>query len=167
MVAHSHDATIAVCRALAEDFGVVGTSLTHVYPEVISTQSGFFWGVTFPLCCGARCILLDPVNTRSNPLAWLRTISDYQATVSAAPGSLFSGAARQQAGVPKTEPFSLAAWRVAALEAGGVRQQTVDRFNDTFARLGLRPTTLRFAMHATQLAGPLAAPIHNDRADLA
>lgn len=103
---------------------------------------GFIGGLGFPFYHGCDLHLIPTENFIRNPAIWLKTISDARATLSPAPtfsydllGSRVSDA--------RLQGIDLSSWRYAWVGAEPIFLKTLQRFNERFARCGLRETTLK------------------------
>ncbi len=85
--------------------------------------------------------LLGPETFVTDPVRWLRTISEKRATISAAPSFAYSLCLER---IDETElvGVNLSSWRVGLNGAEPVAPAVMTRFSERFARRGLRPETL-------------------------
>lgn len=80
----------------------------------------------------------DPSNFMRNPVRfWLRIISDYKATITAAPNSAYEACARLTA-LRRFEGLDLASCRAAFWGAEPIHRETLERFESAFAEYGYR-----------------------------
>jgi acyl-CoA synthetase (AMP-forming)/AMP-acid ligase II len=80
----------------------------------------------------------DPSNFVRNPIRfWLQLISQYRATITAAPNSAYEACARLAA-MRKFEDLDLSSCRAAFWGAELIHPQTLQRFHDAFAPYGFR-----------------------------
>ena len=98
---------------------------------------GLIGNVLQPLYVGARCILMSPMSFLQRPLQWLQAITRYHATTSGGPNFAYDLCVRK-AKAEELETLDLSSWSVAFNGAEPVRQETMDRFAETFAPCGFR-----------------------------
>jgi acyl-CoA synthetase (AMP-forming)/AMP-acid ligase II len=103
---------------LYHDMGLIGCVLAAVY-------------------AGYPSVLMDPRDFLRRPARWLRAMSRYRATVSAAPDFGYALAARRTTPAER-EGLDLSAWRTAIDGAEPVRAETMAAFADAFAPAGFR-----------------------------
>lgn len=98
---------------------------------------GLIFGLIQPLFTGVPCYAMAPVAFLQQPLKWLRAISRYRATHSAAPNFAFEMCA-QKITAAQREELDLSSWRVAINGAEPIRFDTLRRFVDAFGPCGFR-----------------------------
>jgi acyl-CoA synthetase (AMP-forming)/AMP-acid ligase II len=103
---------------------------------------GLIGSILEPLYGGFPAVLMSPLHFVERPHRWLKAISRYRATASAAPNSAYEMCARRVTPEQLAE-LDLSSWRVAVNGAEPVRAETLDRFAGVFAERGFRPETLR------------------------
>ncbi|MEV8635341.1 AMP-binding protein [Streptosporangium sp. NPDC051023] len=103
---------------------------------------GLVLGVLVPLLRGSRIVTMSPHAFVRDPERWLRAISDYGGTHSAAPDFAYDLCLRR---IPEARRAGLRldTWRVAINGAEPVRAETIDRFTEAFAPYGFRPAAMR------------------------
>ncbi len=99
---------------------------------------GLIGGILQPLYGGFPCVMMPPATFLQRPYRWLKAISDYRGTTSGAPNFAY------QLCVDKITPeqretLDLSSWSVAFNGAEPIRQDTLERFIQTFAECGFRP----------------------------
>jgi amino acid adenylation domain-containing protein len=99
---------------------------------------GLIGGILQPLYSGFPCVMMSPASFLQRPYRWLKAISDYRGTTSGAPNFAY------QLCVDKITPeqrqtLDLSSWDVAFNGAEPIRQETLERFAETFAECGFRP----------------------------
>ncbi|MBD2625726.1 non-ribosomal peptide synthetase [Trichormus variabilis] len=99
---------------------------------------GLIGGILQPLYGGFACIMMPPASFLQRPYRWLKTISDYRGTTSGAPNFAY------QLCIDKITPeqrqtLDLSSWDVVFNGAEPIRQETLERFAQTFAECGFRP----------------------------
>ena len=100
---------------------------------------GLVGNVLQPLFLGVRSVLMSPSSFVQKPVRWLRAISHYRGTTSGGPNFGYDLCVKrirpeQLAGL------DLSSWNVAYNGAEPVRPRTLERFTETFAPAGFRPT---------------------------
>jgi amino acid adenylation domain-containing protein len=98
---------------------------------------GLIGGILQPLYGGFPCVMMPPASFLQRPYRWLKAISDYRGTTSGAPNFAY------QLCVDKITPeqrqtLDLSSWNVAFNGAEPIRQETLERFTQTFAECGFR-----------------------------
>jgi acyl-CoA synthetase (AMP-forming)/AMP-acid ligase II len=101
---------------------------------------GLVYGLLEPIFAGIRCYQMPPVAFIQKPLRWLRAISAFKATHSAAPNFAYDLCVR------KIKPddrlaLNLGSWIVAVNGAEAVRADTMNRFVEAFGPVGFRDET--------------------------
>ena len=101
---------------------------------------GLIAGILMPAFGGFPVVLLSPAGFLSDPIRWLRVISEHRATVSGAPNFGYEECTRS---IHQEEigGIDLSTWRVAYCGAEPIRPDTVKRFTATFSRCGFREKT--------------------------
>ena len=99
---------------------------------------GLFYGALQPVFSGCSAVLLPPVSFLQRPLRWLKAVSDYRGTHSAAPNFAYEACLRRVSAEDKAG-LDLSSWQVSLNAAEPVRETTIRRFVETFAPCGLRP----------------------------
>lgn len=95
---------------------------------------GLVYGVFQPIINGFHCYLMTPQSFMQKPLRWLKAISKWKATHSAAPNfayELCSGISEDQ-----LAGLDFSSWRVAVNGSEVVNASTLEKFTKTFKRFG-------------------------------
>ncbi|MDY6938531.1 MAG: fatty acyl-AMP ligase [Cyanobacteriota bacterium] len=134
MVAHSnvlHNSTVIerCFEHTPESQGLIWLPLYH--------DMGLIGGVMQPLYAGFPIALMSPVALIQKPFCWLKGISKYRASTSGGPNFAYDLLCRQ-ATPERIASLDLSCWDVAFSGAEPVRQETLDRFVETFAPCGFR-----------------------------
>ena len=90
-----------------------------------------------PIYLGAHSILMSPTRFIKNPLTWLKTITEYKASIGGAPNFAFDHC------IARIQPhqltgINLSTWRIAFNAAEPVDANTLLRFSDRFSRVGFK-----------------------------
>jgi acyl-CoA synthetase (AMP-forming)/AMP-acid ligase II len=99
---------------------------------------GLIGNVLQPLYVGFPAILLSPTSFLTQPVRWLRAITEYRATTSGAPDFAYDHCVRAVTEEQK-RGLDLRSWTIAYNGAEPVRAETLDRFVAAFAPCGFRP----------------------------
>jgi acyl-CoA synthetase (AMP-forming)/AMP-acid ligase II len=99
---------------------------------------GLIFGMLQSLYTGMSAYLMPPASFIQRPLRWLRAISRYGCTHSAAPNFAYDLCVRK-ATADEIAALDLSRWRHAYNGAEPVRKETLERFAATFAPCGFRP----------------------------
>ena len=86
---------------------------------------------------GAPCVVMAPQSFLQKPVRWLRAISQYRGTITAAPNFAYE-LCSDRIGDSDKAGLDLRNWRVAANAAEPVRRQTMVRFIESFGPHGFR-----------------------------
>ncbi|GAB4108543.1 MAG: fatty acyl-AMP ligase [Roseiflexaceae bacterium] len=101
---------------------------------------GLIYGILEPLYKGVPCVLISPAAFAQQPRRWLRAISRYRATHSAAPNFAYETCAAKLSADERAD-LDLSNWQVALNGAEPIRHETLERFAASFQAAGLRPET--------------------------
>ncbi len=93
------------------------------------------------LCVGARLVLMSPVSFMGRPIRWLRAISAWKGTLSAAPNFAYDLCATKL-DEADLKGLDLSSWRVAFNGAEPVQPDTLERFAARFSPYGFRREAL-------------------------
>jgi len=93
------------------------------------------------LCVGARLVLMSPVTFMGRPVRWLRAISAWKGTLSAAPNFAYDLCATKLDDAD-LKGLELSSWRVAFNGAEPVQPETLERFAARLAPYGFRREAL-------------------------
>lgn len=119
-------------RAMALTAESVGVSWLPMFHDM-----GLIGAVLQPLYTGFRCVLMPPAAFLQQPVRWLRAVTRYRATVSAAPDFAYDLCVRQTSLDDRTT-LDLGSWQAALNGAEPVRPETIDRFAAAFGPHGFR-----------------------------
>ncbi|HEU4678063.1 MAG TPA: AMP-binding protein, partial [Terrimicrobiaceae bacterium] len=92
------------------------------------------------MCMGARVVLMSPLAFMGRPARWLRTISDWKGTMSAAPNFAYELCTKLDDA--DLNGLDLSSWRIAFNGAEPVQPHTLERFAARFAPYGFRREAL-------------------------
>ncbi|WP_233262222.1 AMP-binding protein [Vitiosangium sp. GDMCC 1.1324] len=98
---------------------------------------GLLGGLLFPLFNNFPAHLLSPLDFRQRPFCWLEAMSQFRATICAAPPSAYAiclGLANRA----KEAGLDLSAWEVAMIGAEPISPELLRRFSDRFLPCGFR-----------------------------
>ncbi|WP_202049559.1 fatty acyl-AMP ligase [Rhizobium skierniewicense] len=101
---------------------------------------GLVYGILTPFYCGFPACLMSPERFVAQPMSWLRAISDFGGTHTAAPNFAYALCADRAGDLAVGSDLS--SLRYALNGAEPVRCDTVRRFEAAFARFGLKPSTV-------------------------
>ncbi len=99
---------------------------------------GLIGGIMQPFFCGARGVLLSPLDFLQRPRRWLEAISRHGGDTGGGPNFGYELCVRK---VPAADRagLDLSSWTLAFTGAEPVRRETMDAFADAFAPNGFRP----------------------------
>lgn len=131
----SHGNVAANCEQLARacswneaDVQVAWLPLNH--------DMGLIGTLLAPILLGADAVLLPPERFLRSPAEWLRAVSRYRGSLSAAPNFAF-GYTAARVRDEELDGVDLSSWRFLFCGAEPIHPQTVQRFVDRFAAWGL------------------------------
>ncbi len=116
------------------ELGVVGVSWLPMYHDL-----GLIAGILGPFYAGKRIVLMSPLAFIQRPLRWLQAISRYRPIVTGAPNFAYDLCVSKFR-PEEAEGLDLSSLRIAMNGAEPVREETLRRFNETFAPYGWDPT---------------------------
>ncbi len=93
------------------------------------------------MCAGARLVLMSPLSFMGRPVRWLRTISAWKGTLSAAPNFAYELCARDLDDAD-LEGLDLSSWRIAFNGAEPVHPGTIENFAARLAPYGFKREAL-------------------------
>ncbi|MFD5881505.1 AMP-binding protein [Streptomyces yangpuensis] len=97
--------------------------------------------IIVPAMMGIHSVSMPTVAFLQSPVRWLRAISTYRGTLSAAPNFAFDLCTRKVTDEDRAS-LDLSSWRVATNGAEPIRAGSVQRFSEAFAATGFRPETI-------------------------
>ncbi len=130
---HNAAAVRAFCEHCDEDKYVSWLPAFH--------DMGFMSGVLQPLYSGVPTVLLSPAAFLQRPFRWLDAISRYRATTSGGPNFAYDLCVRK-IGPKERASLDLSSWTIAFNGAEPVRNETLERFAQTFEPCGFRKEAL-------------------------
>ncbi len=101
---------------------------------------GLIGGVLNPLHAGYPCVMMAPTQFLQDPMRWLRAISRYRGSISAAPNFAYE-LCLKAVKADDVATLDLSSWRLGLNGAEPVRADTLERFTETFAPAGFRAAT--------------------------
>lgn len=121
--------------------------IAHAF-EHTRSGSGVFWlpsyhdmgligGILQPLYVGRPNILMSPMAFLQKPFRWLSAVSRFGGTTSGGPNFAYDLCVRKITPEERAT-LDLSSWRVAFNGAEPVREETLERFAETFAPCGFR-----------------------------
>ncbi|HEY4309676.1 MAG TPA: amino acid adenylation domain-containing protein [Pirellulales bacterium] len=114
--------------------GVVGVTWLPAYHDF-----GLIGGVLLPMYAGRQTISMSPLDFMQRPIRWLEAISRYRGTITGAPNFAFDLCSRTVLPA-EIKALDLTSLAVILNGAEPVRRDTLERFTQTFAPCGFRPT---------------------------
>jgi acyl-CoA synthetase (AMP-forming)/AMP-acid ligase II len=132
----SHAGLLSTCRdidnAFRHDSGSVMVTWLPMFHDM-----GLIYGILLPLLVGFRCYLMSPLAFLRRPIRWLRAISRYGGTHSAAPNFAYDLCVRKTTERDRAG-LDLSTWRVAPNGAEPIREATLQEFAEAFEPYGFR-----------------------------
>ncbi|MHC4179142.1 MAG: aminotransferase class I/II-fold pyridoxal phosphate-dependent enzyme, partial [Planctomycetota bacterium] len=121
--------------------------IAHAF-ELSRSSSGVFWlpsyhdmgligGILQPLYVGRPNVLMSPMTFLQKPFRWLSAISRFRGSTSGGPNFAYDLCVRKVTREQRKR-LDLSSWKVAFNGAEPVREETLERFAETFAPCGFR-----------------------------
>ncbi|MBE8968473.1 AMP-binding protein [Nostocales cyanobacterium LEGE 12452] len=101
---------------------------------------GLIGGVLQPLYGSCSVTLMSPESFLQKPFRWLKAISDNQATTSGGPNFAYDLCV-EKITPEQRKHLDLSSWEVAFNGAEPVREETIEKFSETFADCGFTKST--------------------------
>ena len=117
-------------------FGDIGVSWLPPYHDM-----GLIGGLLTPMYVGMHMLLMEPVAFLQKPFRWLKAISDYKASSSAAPNFAYQLCVDRVTD-EQLESLDLSHLKFALSGAEPVRESTMQAFCERFAKAGFKPHSL-------------------------
>lgn len=102
---------------------------------------GLIYGLLMPLFRGFPCYIMSPTAFAQKPYRWLKALSDFKGTHTAAPNFAFD-LCLNSISDEQRDGLDLSAWSVALNAAETVRLKTIEDFNEYFSVSGLSASTI-------------------------
>lgn len=112
------------------ELGVVGVSWLPMYHDL-----GLIAGILGPFYAGKRIVMMSPLAFIQRPVRWLEAISRYRPVVTGAPNFAYDLCVSKFR-PEDAEGLDLSCLKIAMNGAEPVREETLLRFNETFAPYG-------------------------------
>ena len=101
---------------------------------------GLIGGIMQPFFCGARGVLLSPLDFLQRPRRWLEAITRHRGDTGGGPNFGYELCVRKVPPADRAD-LDLSSWTLAFTGAEPVRRETMDAFADAFAGTGFRPAS--------------------------
>lgn len=102
---------------------------------------GLIYGLLGPLYRGYRCVQMSPMAFIQRPIRWLRAITAYGGTHSAAPNFAYEHCVRKIRPAERAD-LDLRTWRMTLNAAEPIRVETMERFAEAYGPHGFEPTVM-------------------------
>jgi acyl-CoA synthetase (AMP-forming)/AMP-acid ligase II/acyl carrier protein len=119
-------------ESLGVDRDAVLISWLPVYHDM-----GLIGKILFSAYCGSHCVFMSPLHFMESPFRWLRALTVYGGSVSAAPNFAYERCVRRVTAEQKAT-LDLRTWRRAVNAAEPIRADTLERFVAAFSPCGFR-----------------------------
>ncbi len=130
---------------LLNNFELIGNCF-QVNEQTISTtwlppyhDMGLIGTILQPIYKGCTTVAISPLTFLKRPLSWLEIISRYRVTCSGGPNFAYE-LVTQKADAEFVAGLDLSSWQVAFNGAEAMRANTLNRFAETFAPAGFKPS---------------------------
>jgi len=126
-LAHNAARISQLFQLTQQDVGLIWLPMYH--------NMGLIGGALMPFFASLPCYLMSPQAILQNPLAWLRAVTTFKATISGGPNFSYDLCSRR---IPADQRagLDLSSWQVAFNGAEPVRPETIDRFCKIFGPVG-------------------------------
>lgn len=101
---------------------------------------GLIGGILEPLYVGRPSTLFSPVSFLQRPMRWVEAISRFRATISGAPNFAYELCV-EKSNPEQIETLDLSCWATAFCGAEPVRQETLEKFAQTFKPSGFKSSS--------------------------
>lgn len=102
---------------------------------------GLIGGILLPLFSGFESIIMSPISFLQNPSKWLKALTQFHGTISAAPNFAFSYCVEKIKASDYAE-IDLSRLKIIVNGSEPIRVETLERFYNTFKTCGLRHEVL-------------------------
>ncbi|XXY46356.1 AMP-binding protein [Sorangium sp. So ce269] len=136
----SHKGLLHTLADMDVDFGHGPDSVMVTWLPTFHDM-GLIYGLLLPLVIGFPCVLMSPSSFLARPVRWLKALSRYGGTHTAAPNFAFTLCAKKVTEQERAQ-LDLSRLKVALNAAEPIRRATVERFTELFAPCGLRPEAM-------------------------
>ncbi|MEE2960758.1 MAG: fatty acyl-AMP ligase [Myxococcota bacterium] len=121
---------LRIALALGEkETGISWLPLNH--------DMGLIGGIIFPMYLGCDEVLMDPRTFLRRPASWLKAISKYEGTISAAPNFAYNYT-RARVKDQDLNGLDLSSWRRALCGAEPIDSRTLNHFEERFESVGFQ-----------------------------
>ena len=131
----THANLLANLHQIAANVDFAGAVVANWLPTY--HDMGLIGAAIAPWYRGRRCIMLSPLAFFQQPIRWLRAISKYGVTSSAAPNFAYDLCVKKTCSSER-KGLDLSKWQVAFNGAERIRARTIERFTEAFAPYGFR-----------------------------
>ncbi|AUX39888.1 beta-ketoacyl synthase [Sorangium cellulosum] len=136
----SHGGLLHTLADMDVDFGHGPDSVMVTWLPTFHDM-GLIYGLLLPLFIGFPCVLMSPSSFLGRPVRWLKALSRYGGTHTAAPNFAFTLCTKKVSEQERAQ-LDLSRLKVALNAAEPIRRATVERFTELFAPCGLRPEAM-------------------------
>lgn len=98
---------------------------------------GLMSGIILPIVMGTYSVVMSPLIFLQKPLRWIKALSKYKTTVSAAPNFAFDLCVKKIKD-EQLEGLDISNWSIALNGAEPVRAETIERFTNKMSKAGFR-----------------------------
>lgn len=122
--------------------------LTKIKPEKTEKDSCLTWlplyhdmglisGILMPVFMGIESVVMSPLMFLQKPFRWIKALSDYKSSVSAAPNFAYDLCVKKVKD-EQLEGLDISNWSIALNGAESVRYDTIENFSNKFSKAGFR-----------------------------
>lgn len=134
-------------KNLMHNLAGINQALRYTPDSIAATWLPYFHdyglvdGILSSLYAGIPSFVMSPIAFIKQPFRWLQMISRYRVTHSGAPNFAYEYCV-QRITPEQREALDLSCWRMAGIGAEPIRQETLERFAETFSHCGFRRNSL-------------------------
>ena len=137
----THNNIIYNTSLMQQNYNLNHNSITVSWLPIYHDM-GLIAGLLKSLILGSSTIFMAPSDFIKAPLLWLKTISKYKATFSAAPNFAYDLCNMKKISPKIAATLDLSSWQSAANGAEPIKPQAISKFVKKFAAYGLKKSAL-------------------------
>ncbi len=136
----THKNLIHNIKLLAKIYNLNSKDITVSWLPIYHDM-GLIIGILKSIYLGDRSILMPTEDFIKSPLIWLKTISKYRATCSAAPNFAYNLCLLKKISSQDAQTLDLSSWQTALNAAEPIQPQILLEFTNKFSQYGYKQTT--------------------------
>jgi acyl-CoA synthetase (AMP-forming)/AMP-acid ligase II len=160
----SHGNLMHHCADIQKAWGYTSESIATTWVPHFHDY-GLVDGLLQPLYSGISCYMISPVAFYMRPIRWLQTISRYRVTHSQGPNFAYEHCLNRIKPEQQTN-LDLSSWQTASNGAEPIRQDTIERFIQTYEPYGFRRSSLYPAYGLAEATLLVSTKQHGDEPNI-